>query len=53
MDVLSVQVFKAVGNLVYQGKERQFDLTDIPPGYYYAAILLNDNQYVIKPFVKL
>lgn len=51
-DVFTVQVFSTLGNLIYQGNENQIDLMDFPPGYYYAAILLNENQYVIKGFLK-
>ncbi|MBL0006863.1 MAG: T9SS type A sorting domain-containing protein [Saprospiraceae bacterium] len=51
-DVLSVQVFSALGNLLYQGNENRIDLGDFPPGYYYAAILLNEHQYMIKGFLK-
>jgi hypothetical protein len=52
-DVLSVRVFNSVGNLLYEGIENQIDLSNFPPGYYYAAILLKDNQYVIRGFVRL
>ncbi len=51
-DVLSVQVFSALGNLLYLGNESRIDLMDFPPGYYYAAILLNEHQYMVKGFLK-
>lgn len=49
----AVSIFNSVGREVFHGVENRIDLNFIPPGYYYAAVLLNDNQYVIKPFVKL
>jgi len=52
-ELIAVSVFNSVGREVFHGVENRIDLNSVPPGYYYAAILLNDNQYVIKGFVKL
>lgn len=52
-EIKTVTVFSTIAKQVYHGNENRIDLKDIPPGYYYAAILSNDNQYVIKGFVKL
>ncbi|MBP6679543.1 MAG: DUF1929 domain-containing protein [Saprospiraceae bacterium] len=52
-ELKAVSIFNTVGRQVYQGGEAQIDLTNIPSGYYYAVIQPNDNQYVIKGFVKL
>ncbi len=51
-ELKAVSIFNTVGRQVYQGREAQIDLTNIPSGYYYAVIQPNNNQYVIKGFVR-
>lgn len=52
-ELKAVSIFNTVGRQVYQGREAQIDLTNIPSGYYYAVIQPSNNQYVIKGFVRL
>jgi hypothetical protein len=52
-ELKAVSIFNAFGRQVYQGGEAQIELSNIPSGYYYAVIQSNDNQYVIKGFVRL
>ncbi len=52
-ELKAVSIFNTFGRQVYQGREAQIDLTNIPSGYYYAVIQPNNNQYVIKGFVRL
>ena len=48
----TVSIFNTIGRQIYQGRESHIDLDNIPSGYYYAVIQPNNNQYVIKGFVR-
>ena len=53
VEIRSIKIFNSVGNQILETNQNRIQLHTFPAGFYYMAIVLNDNQSLTKAFIKL